>query len=64
MGQSSREIIAFAVVFPFLAAVAVSLRFWSRKKTGQGLDWDDYLVFSALVRVPTSSVEPRLIGLL
>lgn len=50
MAQSSKEVIAFAVIFPFLATITVGLRFWSRRKTGQRLDWDDYLVLTALVR--------------
>lgn len=49
MGQSSKEIIAFAVVFPVLAVITVGLRFWSRQKTRQKLDWDDYLVFLGVV---------------
>lgn len=57
MGQSSKEIIAFAVIFPVLATVAVGLRFWCRRKMGQKLSWDDYLVFAAVVSCPFATAS-------
>lgn len=49
MGQSSKEVFAFAIIFPVISSITVGLRFWTRRKMGQKADWDDYLILVALV---------------
>ena len=49
MGESPGKMYALAVVLTLLAIAAVLLRLYARRITKQRLEWDDYMVFPALV---------------
>ena len=49
MGESPGEMYALAVVLVLLAIAAVLLRLYARRITKQRLEWDDYMIFPALV---------------
>ena len=49
MGESPGKMYALAVVLTLLAIAAVLLRLYARRITKQRLEWDDYMIFSALV---------------
>ena len=38
-------------IFCALSMIAVGLRIYARRLSGQGLDWSDYFIFFALVSV-------------
>lgn len=49
MGESPGKMYALAVVLTLLAIAAVLLRLYARRITKQRLEWDDYMIFPALV---------------
>ncbi|KAH8779760.1 hypothetical protein F5883DRAFT_406988 [Diaporthe sp. PMI_573] len=49
--KDQRSIIAVGVVFSILAAVAVGMRLVSRRIIRRALDWSDYLIIAACVRL-------------
>ncbi len=53
------QILISQVVTYVFAFIAFSLRIVSRKSTGVGLWWDDYLVFPAIVRLSTFRLPSR-----
>ena len=59
------EVIAVGATFMVLATLAVLLRFWSRRLSGQKIKLDDWCIVAALV-APSSSNYPgsRLTGAL
>ncbi|KAK0515805.1 hypothetical protein JMJ35_001839 [Cladonia borealis] len=49
MGETPGKMYALAVVLTLLAIAAVLLRLYARRITKQRLEWDDYMVFPALL---------------
>ena len=49
MGETPGKMYALAVVLTLLAIAAVLLRLYARRITKQRLEWDDYMMFPALV---------------
>ncbi len=49
MGETPGKMYALAVTLTLLAIAAVLLRLYARRITKQRLEWDDYMVFPALV---------------
>ena len=49
MGESPGKMYALATVLTVLAMVAVTLRLYARRITKQRLEWDDCMIFLALV---------------
>ena len=56
MGETPGKMYALAVVLTLLAIAAVLLRIYARRITKQRLEWDDYMVFPALVS-PTNLAQ-------
>ena len=49
MGESPGKMYALVVVLTLLAIAAVLLRLYARRITKQRLEWDDFMIFPALV---------------
>ena len=63
MGQTPGEMYALAVVLTLLAIAAVLLRLYARRITKQSLEWDDYMIFPALVGPIDLAQDPPALAL-
>jgi multisubunit Na+/H+ antiporter MnhF subunit len=59
MNSTRQAVLAVAIVLPFLAIIAVALRFVARRSASDRLRADDYIILGALVRYEDATTSAR-----